>query len=373
MTTKNYYSNYEAMLRHPNFYQNLISKKIIFKKNISGKTVKISCKTTSISEAKAFVDLELIKLYSANPKDEIRKKKGLLNPTLLDIWTELVEERKISSEISTLKGYRTSWKYGIGPFWQNLTSTEITPITVTKFENWYLSTYPSRVFFDTGKHLNMLFNYMVKQGLLGKAPRIRDLDTIIKKKTKSEDVGRVYTTDEISSLLKNAINKRTRLAIMIYAFMGALKMEILSSERSRWDLKNKVVKIWSSKNKNWREIAIPNALVPEIENHIEREPESKFLFCAPTDPNRHVSGQVFDKSWTKTKVKAELHGALKKNGARVHDLRHTFATSTALNSWPIMVACKVLDMSPEEYAKTYVHISKEDISLKMNSIRMVLK
>lgn len=48
--------------------------------------------------------------------------------------------------------------------------------------------------------------------------------------------------------------------------------------------------------------------------------------------------------------------------ARIHDIRHTFATQTARDNWPTAVACTVLDMSAKEYMKTYVHINDKDMA-----------
>lgn len=373
MNAKKNYSNYGAMPKHPNFYQNPDSKKIIFKKNISGRTVKIACRTTLISEAKTFVDQELIRHYSANPQEEIRRKKGVLNSTIAEIWSDLMDERKASSEVSTMKGYNSSWVYGIAPFWKNLTAREVTPVMVSRFENWYLKEHSERVFFNTQKHAGMLFRYMQKHGYISQVPEIRDLDEIIIKKTKKKKVGRVYTDDEISRLLNNAVTNSARLAIMIYRYMGCRKMEVLKSERKHWNLKDGIATIWSYKNKNWREVPIPTAVTKELKEHLKREPESPYLFCMDTDPERHTSSQVFDKSWVRTKIAAKIENATEANAARVHDLRHTFATWTALSNWPITLACKVLDMSVLEYSRTYVHLSNEDVRLKMNTAGAVLK
>jgi integrase len=374
MTTKKpNYSTFVKMPKHPHFYQNPDSKKIIYIKWISGKRVKIACKTTSITEAKAFIELELIRLFSNKPKEDIRQKKGIINPTLTEIWSDLMDEKRVESEESTMKGYTSSWVYGIEPFWGKLTPSDVNDLMVTRYEHWYLQKNPERVFFNTEKHLGMLFRYMVKQGIINKAPPIRHLDEIIVKRTKKLKVGRVYTDEEIKDLLEHAVTNYTKLAIMIYRYMGCRKMELLKSERSKWDLKTKVALIWSYKNKKWREVPIPDQVVSELQKHLKSEPESKYLFCAATDPERHISSQVFDKAWTKTKVDAKLARATDAMAARVHDLRHTFATWTALSNWPITLACKVLDMSVEEYSRTYVHISNDDVRSKMNVAGAVLR
>lgn len=359
------YAIYVAMPKHPNFYQNEVSKKIRYKKNHSGRVVVIACKTASITEAKRIVEVELIRLFSANPKDELRRLKGEINLPLSVYWNDLMEERSEPNEKSTMLGYRSSWKYGIEAFWGKLYPKDVSAKMVTKFETWYLKNNPTRVFFNTEKHLGMLFRYLVKQGLLETAPTIRNLDEVIIKKTKKEKVGRVYTEAEISSILEHAFDERTRIGILIYRYMGVRKTEILTLEKSRIDLKNAVATIWSFKNHNWRDVPIPTIVLGPLKEWIASN-DSIFLFPAPRDHGKHLKSQVFDKSWTKTKVAAGISNATVKNAARIHDLRHTFATQTAIDNWPPMIACKVLDMSLAEYQRTYVHISEEDIRRMMN-------
>ena len=80
--------------------------------------------------------------------------------------------------------------------------------------------------------------------------------------------------------------------------------------------------------------------------------DSVWVFPMPSDPTRHISSQVFDKVWFKCRSLAGVTG-------RYHDLRHTFATKTAEDGWPPVVACEVLDQSLAIYQKTYCKPSQE--------------
>lgn len=84
---------------------------------------------------------------------------------------------------------------------------------------------------------------------------------------------------------------------------------------------------------------------------------SGYIFPQLSDTSKHIMGQYFDKDWIRTKREAKLRGR-----ARIHDIRHTFATQTARDNWPTAVACTVLDMSAKEYMKTYVHINDKDMA-----------
>lgn len=354
------YSTYVAMPKHANFYQNELSKKIIFKKTINGRPVKISCKTTSISEAKSYVDQYLLEMFSANPKEAIRKKKGILNSSIEDAWNDLISERLARSSKTTGRSYSGSWKYGIGPFWGHLNASDVNPAMVTKYENWYLENHPERSFFNTRKHLIMLFNFLKKSGNIIDAPKLAKLDTVIAKKVRRKVVGRVYTDQEINALIKNAPDESTILAILIFRYMGARKMEVLSSKWEQVDLKKKTFRLWSFKNKKWREIPIPKTVFGNLKMFSEKS-ETPFLFPALKKADSHTSGQVFDDLWLEAKKASKIANGLIKNGARIHDLRHTFATQTANDNWPPMVACAVLDMSLKEYQRTYCHITENDI------------
>lgn len=363
---KKNYSSYVRMPKHPNFYQNPTSKKIRFKKAINGTTVIISCKTTSITEAKSFVEKELINIYSNNPQKELKERLGITNPVLDDIWVDVLNEKKPRSEPSTMQSYCASWEHGISPFWKNRTVNDINHPTVLKYENWYLKTNPKRTFFNTRKHLLMLFNYCKAHGYIKEVPEVRKLDEIIDKNSKKEKPGRVYTDAEVKSLIENAASEALKMAILIYRYMGPRKNEILKLEWAKVDFSAKTMNIWSYKNKRWRSVPIPDHVLTHLKIWRTKNSKDKYIFTAPTNKNKYLSSQVLDKVWLKTKVAAKLKDASKKNASRIHDLRHTFATQTALDNWPPMVACQVLDMSLKEYQKTYVHVTHSDIRSMMN-------
>ena len=362
------HSDYKAFDKDkwPNYYVSG-SGLITFRKRINGRQFTISTGEESILKAKKVVDEKLINLLSANPNAEKRKRRGITNPLLSDLWSDLMAEKLPASEVSTGNGYTSSWKYGIEPFWGSKTVLDVNPTNVTKWENWYLKEHGERIFFNTRKHFVMLLRFLKKQGLIADVFEVRDLDEIIVKKTKKKKVGRVYDDDEIQALLKNAVNDRTKLGILIYRYMGPRKMEVLKSELSRWNTQKGIAEIWSYKNRKWREIPIPkvvmDALVPWIDK--VKKTGSKFLFPADKNPKTHCSSQVFDKAWAKTKQLAKIRSWSDENGARIHDLRHTFATQTKTDGWHPLVACKVLDMSLKEYERTYVHITTNEIELLM--------
>ncbi len=358
------HSDYKAIPGYPNYYKSG-NGLIIFRKRIRKKQVTIATGADSIREAQKIVEERMIDLLSSNPTADKRKRRGITNPMLKDLWVDMYKERAVVSEKSTLQNYDTSWKYGIEPFWGKLLVHDINHSQMTKFEEWYLKYRAGKSYFNVHKHLGMFFRHLKKNGYVSEVPPMKDLEEIIKKRHKKKKVGRVYTDQEINTLIENAVNARTKLGILIYRYMGCRKMEILASERIKWDLKKGVAEIWSFKNDKWRDIPIPAPVMGPLREWLTNSPKSKFLFPAPSDMSRHISSQVFDKDWTKTKKNSGLSNWDVENMARIHDLRHTFATHTANDNWPPMYACHVLDMSLVEYQRTYVHIRALDVKSLM--------
>src|SRR5690606_9198079 len=131
---------------------------------------------------------------------------------------------------------------------------------------------------------------------------------------------------------------------------GARKMEILSNTWESFEESEQRLLIWSDKNKDWRKVPLTDVAFNALKAWRDEAPYSEFMFPMKTDSSRHVSGQIFDKIWNDAKKKAGIKGR-----ARVHDMRHTFATRTAKDRWPVKAALSVLDMSERIYIGTYTH------------------
>ena len=355
---QNKYARLERLDKYPGYWVNPVSGIIYYRATIKGKRIKVSTGTTSIKAAKLFIEEYLEQKYSANPKKAKRQRLGIQNPTIKELWDELVAERRPSRAPSTIKTYEVSWKIKLSPFWGESRASDVTERSVIEFQNWYLDTFPGQGFFNAGKHLQMLFRYMAREGHLKEMPVLADLDKIIAGKSKKDKKFRVYTEAEQKSLVENAVNERAKLIIVAYLDTGMRKMELLSRKTADLDLKSKTINVWSTKNKKWRTLPLTARLHALLKAWAATN-RGEYLFPKARSKG-HISGQYFDKEWVATKKAAGITGK-----ATVHYLRHTFATKTAQDSWPLMVACKALDMSAREYQKTYVHINETDISKLM--------
>jgi integrase len=208
----------------------------------------------------------------------------------------------------------------------------------------------------------MLVRFAHKRGHISQAFEITDLDKFIASKTKREKVGRVYNPEELSRMVECGCSEVAVLGILLGSKMGMRIGEFLSIEWNRIDFKKNCIEVWS-KNKHWRTIPMTKDVAEYLKIRRKSFPDAKLVFGASRTPSKPMAKQVFYKYWVEMLLAAGIKGR-----ARVHDLRHTFATKTARDNWPPTVACKLLDMSLQQYMKTYVHITYDDmVSLMQKS------
>lgn len=362
------------LIKPPNFpagyFVNPISGIIYYRARIKGRAQKFSTGKKTIKEARSYVENRLLEILSDNPNKARREKKGILNISVQQAWDDLMAERVPQKEPATITKNLVSWN-SMREFWQSKTVNQINPKTIKAFENWYLENHPTRVFFNTHKDLTMLLNFCFREGYISKPPKISDLDIIIKARTQHKKVGRVYTEKEIIGLLEatSAVARdpetclKARIGILMGARAGLRKKEALAIEWSNVDLKNHKMKVWSFKNKKWREVPLADELILAIADLKATQKKGKYLFPMASDPTRFLSSQLFDKLWYKAQELSNLKDWDVPLAARFHDLRHTFATKTAVDNWPVVVSCQMLDMSIDEYEKTYTHTTSKDASI----------
>ena len=139
------------------------------------------------------------------------------------------------------------------------------------------------------------------------------------------------------------------------------KMEAGKLKRESVDIQKKVLRVWSFKNHEWREIPLMPEVADAFKEHYKHVAKSPWVFPMVTDPERHCSSQILDKGWYEARELAGIRGRL-----RFHDLRHTFATRTAEENWPPILACEILDMSLSVYQNTYCKgsLAKKDQLLR---------
>ena len=342
--------------RFPNYYRDERSGIIHFRKRINGHYIQFSTKETTVNKAVDFVNKKLKSLRlskSSNTK--------LPNASIERLWGEVIESKIASGKTpQTVEKYHMNWRVIFSKYFKDLYALDIDQEQVIKFENWYLENFPKRNYFNTKKHLRVLIKHMQKQGYPVGEIVYNDLDKIIDRNTRKEKVGRIYTKDEINSLLATK-NMKARFAINIYVHTGLRKNELLELEKSAFSEIKKHIKVWMPKTGKYKIIPLPTFLVKEFKGFIKKHSGKKYLFeskdrSGVTVPMRP---QLMDKMWKEAKLEAGIERALEKNKARIHDLRHTCATRFAEKGMPIATACAILGMSLSEYEKTYLKVTEE--------------
>lgn len=375
--------------KYEGYYISPKSGKITYRRTHKGQTIRIATgvtgklnpktgKVEGIAEARAIVELELEKRRTGKTEVAIkRERQGITNPRVEDIWNELCSIKFEGKEQGTKDNYDKAWRNGLQGFWGEKTCREIRTETIPAYKAWYLKEKPKRLFDKTYDFLKMLIRFMHARGYIPEMPdltELNDLDEIIKKNKRYKKAGRVYTEAEQKGMLaawedflggrvegtssrqKRVLAARARLSVRLGLLCGLRAMEAMKLKRENIDLQRGVMNVWSLKNHKWREVP----LVPEVTDAIKYQLEanahlkSQWLFPMPSDPDRHLSSQLLEKTWYRVR---EIAGVIPKHkyDARFHDLRKTFATMTAEQGWPWKVACEILDMTGDVYEKTYAN------------------
>ena len=366
------YNDLKAIPGHKNYYRNPVSQKITYKR----RGVRIATGVTQITRAKEAVELELAKIHGRVESSAKKRIRGVSNPVLCDVWSVMLDERRVDTKASTIQTYNKNWRVALEPFWGEKFAHDVSSETLLEYKHWYLKTHPTRYFKKTFIHLQVLLKYMLKQKFINELPDLEPLaiiDDLTNKASKRVRAGRVFTSEELSGMWtaaeeydetdsrgvtaehKEVLALRVHLGYALGAKCGMRKMEGLSLEWAEHiDFEDSKLKVWSQKNHKWREVP----LVPDVKTLFRRQYKisgrGRWVFPMPSDPTRHISSQIFDKLWIKVKRNAGIKGR-----ARYHDLRHTFATLTAENDWNPVTACAVLDMNLETYQKIYCKPSFE--------------
>lgn len=352
------YSDLKKIKGRKNYYRNPISLKIHYK----DESHKFSTFTTKIGKAVEYVKNRLAEeLGPTGKRRALRKAAGVLNPLVFDLWKELLEVIAPDITDSTRLTYNKNWTHGMKGFWDGKCVADVTAENIIHYKLWYIETNPTRHATKTVIHFRKLVKFVHGQGLIPALPDMAPLDTladIVERAARREKVGRVYTEAEIQALITACdkferidMGNRCRAVVLLGAHGGMRKNEALGLKPEGVNLDTRLIKVWSTKNDEWRDVPMTD----DVHAALSLIPmDGAYLFPMDSDPLRPVSSQLFDKLWVRAKDLAKIKGR-----ARFHDLRHTFATMTAEDGWPPIVACEVLDMSLEVYQEIYSHASPQ--------------
>ena len=156
--------------------------------------------------------------------------------------------------------------------------------------------------------------------------------------------------DVLTEAERDGVNPFAIASIRLLMLTGARKSEILTLRWDWVDFENKALQLPVSKT---GAKSIPLA-APALEllSSLPRIGENPHVIVGEKD-NRHLVGLT--KIWAKIRAKAEL------NDARIHDLRHSFASVAVAGGDSLYLVGKVLGHKQAKTTEIYAHLQDDPL------------
>ena len=197
-------------------------------------------------------------------------------------------------------------------------------------------------------------SYMFNTAMLWEIGEVKSNPTKgIKLFKEDNTVERYLNKKEIQLILNLAQQQSNPLIYPIIQFLlltGARKSEVLNAKWSDIDLTNNIFTIPTSKSGKIRRIPISNKLKQILQTLPKH---STYLF--PSNQNNSKPLQKLDYYWHKIRTKANLEDV------RIHDLRHTFASTLVNNGISLYEVQKLLGHSNIAVTQRYAHLANESL------------
>ncbi|PNV84602.1 MAG: hypothetical protein C0627_00440 [Sulfurimonas sp.] len=156
-------------------------------------------------------------------------------------------------------------------------------------------------------------------------------------------------------------NQHLQFIIPMLLLSGARKREVLDAQWSDFDTLNNFWTIPITKNGKKRILPI----TPPLQELLESIPkQSKYLFASPKTKKPYVS--IFN-SWNTARIKAGLPEV------RIHDLRHTYASSLVNAKCSLYEVQMLLGHSTAKMTQRYAHLSNESLMKASSHAGKLLK
>lgn len=203
-----------------------------------------------------------------------------------------------------------------------------------------------RKFFNDRKWMIAFLEQCLEDGLIKKVPVLADPDP-------ERDPGKVYTDEEIETLLNMAPHEDLYLAILMGVTMGMRRGEIFGLKSDRIDTKNKIIRLRAQDTKIRK--ARSFAISPGTQDMIlARAKAGPWIFPSKDDKSVPLHKDGYMNAWKGLKFKTGIVG-------RFHFLRHTFLTKAfRAPGANAALICHYAGLSLEVAQKVYLHFDDED-------------
>lgn len=184
----------------------------------------------------------------------------------------------------------------------------------------------------------------------------------IKKLPEKIEVGKDFKQEEMARLMKaldKEPNQKAATALRLLTFTGLRLREVLHLTWDRVNLEESRIYLNQTKSGKARFVAI-NTVARDILDNIERHKLSPFVFPGMVDPMKPLHN--INKAWRRALEDAKL------GHARIHDLRHQFATAGVRAGLSLYAIGGLLGHAPgSTVTARYAHLA-DDVMRKSSEV-----
>lgn len=231
---------------------------------------------------------------------------------------------------------------------------QVTKDTIDEFKLCYLNKGNSKVYINIlMRSLRTAFNYALDKGYIDKNPFLKERDKQSVFFRIDDEMPRFLQMNEIEALFNKIDNPAFLLAIKIYLYTGMRRSELVRLTVKDIDLQNGFICARKTKGKKDRPIPINGELKAELLKY--PLPQVGSLF--PQWRNADTISRLFHHYCKKAGIQAKLH-----------DLRHSFASYLIINGVDIKRVKELLGHSDIKTTEIYAKLKKEHLVDAVNKL-----
>ena len=167
---------------------------------------------------------------------------------------------------------------------------------------------------------------------------------------------KVLTKDEVKNLINNIVNDKSRLIVSLTYAAGLRVSEVVGLKIKDLDFNERTGKIKNAKGKKERFFNIPNFLVEDLQEQIEKQKEIKSEYLFSNFQGKKMTTRNIQKI-----VQNAVRNAGLDNSIHCHTLRHSFATHLLENGVDIRKIQELLGHSDLSTTQIYTHVSTQEL------------
>lgn len=221
----------------------------------------------------------------------------------------------------------------------------------------------------TMNRMLVLLRYTFNLAASWKVPGVTDNPARAVKPYKENNKIERYLSDEEALRLRDALfQSRNQMLPMIVAFLlltGARKREVLDARWEQIDLSTGIWRIPLSKSGKARHVPLSDAAIQmlgmareQLGKLIGVETTSRCAWIFPNPATRQPYNSIFY-AWDRVRRISSLQDV------RIHDLRHTFASTLVNQGVPIYEVQKVLGHQHIRTTERYAHLAPERLKMSV--------